>query len=1033
VKSRNLPVGESVTDMAVADLVKEVSEELPIVAELIGDETEKLDITIDDIISKNISGVVQQEIDILQETTLDLKKKVVSPPYDPLKLALMLEINTRLMRACHLRARNTIGLGWAIQPVPADPDEEQAPAINQKEYSRQKKLLKKLYSDPTPNAGMMPGSVSTPLDFSEVSYRMKVDEESTGTGYYEITRDNKGEIDGIYNIPAHTVRALNSGGFVQIRGRKKKFFKRFGDIRVVSSESGEQESNLSIEKRATELLPNLIYSSRSSFYGIPRWISAVAAVQGSRLAAVRNMAFFENDAVGRMAIVVSGGALTQQSVQDIRTFVNREGKGVEKAHRVMVLQAEPRRVISSKGVGTKIDVVPLTVGISEDASFGTYRSANDEEVREASGLSSPFFTSEGVNRACLVGDTRLPLLDGRTLTMRELADEHADEKFWVYACDGSRIVPGYAHSPRKMRDDAQLVEVLLDNGESIKCTPDHLFMLRDGSYKEAQKLSFGDRLMPFRQKIPTSGFNMGHRFYKMLTKGWETVHAMVARESFGYAPSADTVIHHRDLNKLNNVPDNLTAETPSSHAAIHMAQRMENEEFCRKAEEARKAGWARWAAENPEKVSQIARTASDALREKWADDEFRERMIKIFCEARSSDDCRRAFVQRMRPIITSPEFVLRLTDRVRALWKSPAFREKQRAAVSNAVKDRWSTYEDEKSRALQPMRDARRNDDVTFAQICCAAARSSSWKELCGAVGASRSRVVRILRDNDTTYENLKRDNHRVVSVSDAGTADVYDITVDDYHNFATMAGVFVHNSANVLRKITIEQDLIPDLRSHQHVLNRTVSKDVLTASLSAAQLGRFQPIAELRYLPPASVDELEEAQIQGMYARSGIVTINEARLKLGLKALPPDFVYGQLPLPMALSLLEMGLLYQGAITSDGVESYDATVAAAQEQARVAAEAKATATASAKSASSEGAPPPPAGASAQKSLYSSESTKRLDKINEMTGMATRLRHFLKEKLGRDMISAEIIFQNRAGETVDRISLGDLSDEEDSNE
>lgn len=37
--------------------------------------------------------------------------------------------------------------------------------------------------------------------------------------------------------------------------------------------------------------------------------------------------------------------------------------------------------------------------------------------------------------------------------------------------------------------------------------------------------------------------------------------------------------------------------------------------------------------------------------------------------------------------------------------------------------------------------------------------------------------------------------NHRVVSVEPAGRADVYDLTVDDTHNFALDAGIFVHNS----------------------------------------------------------------------------------------------------------------------------------------------------------------------------------------------------------------------------------------------
>ena len=36
--------------------------------------------------------------------------------------------------------------------------------------------------------------------------------------------------------------------------------------------------------------------------------------------------------------------------------------------------------------------------------------------------------------------------------------------------------------------------------------------------------------------------------------------------------------------------------------------------------------------------------------------------------------------------------------------------------------------------------------------------------------------------------------NHKVVSVEYMGTSDVYDLTVDEHHNFAISAGVFVHN-----------------------------------------------------------------------------------------------------------------------------------------------------------------------------------------------------------------------------------------------
>ena len=46
------------------------------------------------------------------------------------------------------------------------------------------------------------------------------------------------------------------------------------------------------------------------------------------------------------------------------------------------------------------------------------------------------------------------------------------------------------------RKNAEIVEVLLDNGEKIRATPDHRFIMRDGTEKEAQFLQSMDSLMP---------------------------------------------------------------------------------------------------------------------------------------------------------------------------------------------------------------------------------------------------------------------------------------------------------------------------------------------------------------------------------------------------------------------------------------------------------------------------------------------------------------------------------------------------------
>ena len=108
----------------------------------------------------------------------------------------------------------------------------------------------------------------------------------------------------------------------------------------------------------------------------------------------------------------------------------------------------------------------------------------------------PLISGQG-NWGCFTGDTRITLLDGTERSFAELAQLPPDEVFHVYSVDGAgRIVVGEGRHARMTRQNAELVEVTLDNGEKIRCTPNHPFMLRDGTYKDAKHLAIGDSLMP---------------------------------------------------------------------------------------------------------------------------------------------------------------------------------------------------------------------------------------------------------------------------------------------------------------------------------------------------------------------------------------------------------------------------------------------------------------------------------------------------------------------------------------------------------
>lgn len=315
---------------------------------------------------------------------------VVEPPYNPLLWASLMEKNSRLNKLIRTFAKNTMGRGYRV--IPLEPITKDTTEEDKKTIERQKKIIDNLFKRPTKNF----------LPFREIGQRMKIDEESTGNGYFEIVRDLEGKIAGIYHIPSHTMRIRKKGlGYVQIRDGKKVYFKPFGAEFDINKANGKKHplGRLSYKNRASEVIQFLIYTPTSSYYGAPRHVGAAMAIAGNQLVGRRNLAFFKNDATPRLIISVSNGTLTKKSVDMVEHFVQTLGKGVDNSHRVMVLQAKSKQIGPDPQTNTKIDVTPLSVGITEDGSFLKYREVNDEELRECFGIGKVFLGSSNINRA----------------------------------------------------------------------------------------------------------------------------------------------------------------------------------------------------------------------------------------------------------------------------------------------------------------------------------------------------------------------------------------------------------------------------------------------------------------------------------------------------------------------------------------------------------------------------------------------------------------------------------------------------------
>ncbi|MFN6539190.1 MAG: RtcB family protein [Nostoc sp. EkiNYC01] len=174
----------------------------------------------------------------------------------------------------------------------------------------------------------------------------------------------------------------------------------------------------------------------------------------------------------------------------------------------------------------------------------------------------------GVDIGCFVGDTLIPLVDGKLYSIKDLAERN--EEFIVYSCTSTGKVVTAKAKARLTRRNAPLLKVILDNGEEIICTPDHQFMLRDGNYEEAQHLHSGTSLMPFYSKTDKDGYTLIAQPY---SGRWQKAHWIIARSGLlGKVAKFEgqrIVIHHQNFNESDNRPENLKFMGDRDHSAYH--------------------------------------------------------------------------------------------------------------------------------------------------------------------------------------------------------------------------------------------------------------------------------------------------------------------------------------------------------------------------------------------------------------------------------------------------------------------------------
>ena len=97
---------------------------------------------------------------------------------------------------------------------------------------------------------------------------------------------------------------------------------------------------------------------------------------------------------------------------------------------------------------------------------------------------------------CFTGETKLLLPDGRKVSFLELLAKKEEVLVNSFDFQKQELVKARGYDVRCTKEVTELVEVELENGETVRCTPDHWFLTQSAGYVEACNLKVGAKFIP---------------------------------------------------------------------------------------------------------------------------------------------------------------------------------------------------------------------------------------------------------------------------------------------------------------------------------------------------------------------------------------------------------------------------------------------------------------------------------------------------------------------------------------------------------
>jgi len=269
---------------------------------------------------------------------------------------------------------------------------------------------------------------------------VRQDLEIMGFAFLEVRRDDARRLAGFAHVPGQRFVALRSKEPVEVEvpflqsafgwttrtelryghlwgqensaGQIACVFKPVGDPRLISNKTGKAYASIPAmldaepeARPATELAHFVIDHATSPFFGAPRWIGNYRSVCGSTAAENVNLSYFDNKSVPPLAVLVSGGTLTDEAVARLESYIEDELTGQDNFHKILILEALPADADAGPASNSRIriELQPLTEAQQQDALFMKYVAKARDHIGEA--MRNPRIVRgdiDGINRATAV-------------------------------------------------------------------------------------------------------------------------------------------------------------------------------------------------------------------------------------------------------------------------------------------------------------------------------------------------------------------------------------------------------------------------------------------------------------------------------------------------------------------------------------------------------------------------------------------------------------------------------------------------------